>query len=76
MFLVLLGFIWNRYSLSVNWYSSIVVWFSDWTLRNSDFDSRALAWSEEPKSFLENEKRRLSLYKALHPTFITEASTG
>jgi hypothetical protein len=49
---------------------------SDWTLRNSDFDSRASAWAEEPKSFLENEKRRLSLYKASHPTFITEASTG
>ena len=49
---------------------------SDWTLRNSDFDSRASAWSEEPKSYLENEKRRLSLYKASHPTFITEASTG
>ena len=49
---------------------------SDWTLRNSDFDSRASAWSEEPKSFLENEKRRLSSYKALHPSFITEAGAG
>jgi len=49
---------------------------SDWTLRNSDFDSRASAWSKEPKSFLENEKIRLNLYKASHPTFITEAGTG
>ena len=40
------------------------------------FDSRASAWSKEPKSFLENEKIRLNLYKASHPTFITEAGTG
>jgi hypothetical protein len=49
---------------------------SDWALSHSGLDSRTSVWSEEPKLFLENEKRRLSLYKALHPNFITEAGAG
>ncbi|BCU64919.1 hypothetical protein [Acinetobacter bouvetii] len=49
---------------------------SDWALSHSGLDSRKSVWSEEPKLFLENEKRRLSSYKALHPSFITEAGVG
>ena len=49
---------------------------SDWALRNSGIGSRTSIWSEEPKSFLENEKRRLSLYRTSHPAFITEVGIG
>lgn len=46
---------------------------SDWALRHSGLDSGKPTWSEEPKLFLENEKRKLILYKASHLDFITEA---
>jgi len=49
---------------------------SDWALSHSGLDSRKSIWSEEPKSFLDSEKRRLSVYRASHPDFITEASIG
>lgn len=49
---------------------------SDWALNHSGLDSRKSVWSEEPKSFLEDEKNRLGLYKASHPLFITEAGIG
>lgn len=49
---------------------------SDWALSHSGLDSRKSIWSEEPKSFLDSEKTRLSIYRALHPAFITEASIG
>lgn len=45
---------------------------SDWFLRNSDFDTRKPTWAEESKIFLENEKRLLNSYRALHPLFKTE----
>ena len=48
---------------------------SEWALNHSGLDSRKLAWSEEPKSFLESEKIRLSRYKALHPNFVTKSGT-
>ncbi|MNE13491.1 hypothetical protein D3C80_1063280 [compost metagenome] len=47
---------------------------SDWTLRNSDFGSDKVAWIEEPKSYLENEIKKLVLYKSSHPLFITESA--
>jgi len=46
---------------------------SDWTLKNSDFASDKVTWIEEPKSYLENEKKKLVLYKSSHPLFITES---
>ncbi|GAA5184480.1 hypothetical protein GCM10023345_15200 [Acinetobacter kookii] len=49
---------------------------SDWVLGNSDFDSRVSTWLEEPTAFLEDERRRLSLYRASHPLFKTESSIG
>ena len=45
---------------------------SDWALRHSGLDSGKPTWSEESKLFVENEKRKLALYKASHPDFITE----
>ena len=48
---------------------------SDWTLRNSDFGSDKAAWIEEPKSYLENEIKKLVLFKSSHPLFITESAT-
>ena len=45
---------------------------SDWALRHSGLDSGKPTWSEESKFFVENEKRKLALYKASHPEFITE----
>ena len=49
---------------------------SNWAVGLSGLDSRKSIWSEEPKLFLEGEKRRLSLYRASHPAFITEAILG
>ena len=49
---------------------------SDWVLRNSDLDTRVSTWLEEPTAFLEDEKRRLSLYRASHHLFKTEPSMG
>jgi hypothetical protein len=49
---------------------------SDWTLGNSDFDSRASTWLEEPKAFLEYERRKLSLYRASCQLFKTETCIG
>ncbi|WP_216936221.1 MULTISPECIES: hypothetical protein [unclassified Acinetobacter] len=49
---------------------------SDWRLRNSDFDSRASTWLEEPTAFLEDERRRLKLYQASHLLFKTEPMMG
>lgn len=49
---------------------------SDWFLRNSDFDTRKPNWLEENKLFLETEKRLLSEYRALHPSFKTEANVN
>ena len=46
---------------------------SDWTLKNSDFASDKVTWIEEPKSYLESEKKKLVLYKSSHPLFITES---
>ncbi|MHA3051350.1 hypothetical protein [Acinetobacter sp. ANC 4640] len=46
---------------------------SDWAQDHSGLDSRTSNWSEEPKLFLESEKRRLSLYKSSYPVFITES---
>ena len=45
---------------------------SDWASKNSGLDSGKPTWSEEPKLFLENEKIKLSLYRASHLDFITE----
>lgn len=49
---------------------------SDWALSHSGLDSRKSTWAEEPKSFLESEKTRLSTYRNLHPTFKTEPHAG
>ncbi len=49
---------------------------SDWALIHSGLDSGKKTWMEEPKSFLETEKRKLSLYKASHPNFITKSNTN
>ena len=46
---------------------------SDWALKNSDFASDKVTWIEEPKSYLESEKKNLVLYKSSHPLFITES---
>ena len=46
---------------------------SDWALKNSDFASDKVTWIEEPKSYLESEKKKLVLYKSSHPLFITES---
>ena len=45
---------------------------SDWALRHSGLDSGKSTWSEESKLFVDNEKRKLALYKASHPDFITK----
>lgn len=45
---------------------------SDWALKHSGLDAGKPTWSEEPKIFLENEKRKLGLYKAAHLDFSTE----
>ena len=45
---------------------------SDWASSNSGLDFRKSIWSEEPKSFLDSEKTRLSTFEP----FITEASIG
>lgn len=45
---------------------------SDWALSHSGLDSRMPKWSEEPKTFLESEKKKLEKYKRSHPEFITE----
>lgn len=47
---------------------------SDWALKHLGLDSGKPTWSEESKLFLENERIKLSLYKASHPEFITEMS--
>lgn len=47
---------------------------SDWTLNNSAFGSRKSEWEEEPRPFLENERKRLILYKCAHPLFQTESA--
>ena len=49
---------------------------SDWALSHSGLDSSKSIWSEEPKVLLENERRRLELYKASHPSFTTESGIG
>lgn len=49
---------------------------SDWALENSDFDTRKSIWAKESEIFLENEKRLLNSYRALHPLFITEPNTN
>lgn len=46
---------------------------SEWALMHSGLDSGKSTWSEEPKIFLEIEKRKLIIYKSAHPEFITEA---
>ncbi|MCH4243738.1 MULTISPECIES: hypothetical protein [Acinetobacter] len=53
--------------------SFIYGFVSDWALSHSGLDSGKPTWSEEPKLFLETEKRRLSLYRASHPDFITQS---
>ncbi|MGR2922981.1 hypothetical protein [Acinetobacter sp. 1125_18A] len=49
---------------------------SEWALIHSGLDSGKSTWSDEPKLFLEIEKRRLILYKATHPDFKTEPFIG
>lgn len=49
---------------------------SEWVMMHSGLDSGKATWSEEPKLFLEIEKRRLILYKASHPDFKTEPFIG
>lgn len=46
---------------------------SSWALSNSDFDSGKVTWKEEPEGYLENEIKKLAIYKANHPLFITES---
>ena len=46
---------------------------SSWALSNSDFDCRKETWKEEPTDYLENEIKKLAIYKANHPLFITES---
>lgn len=46
---------------------------SCWALSNSDFDSGKVTWKEEPQGYLENEIKKLAIYKANHPLFITES---
>ncbi|MFN0297459.1 hypothetical protein ACKVE0_07955 [Acinetobacter albensis] len=46
---------------------------SDWALNNSDFGSDKVTWLEEPKSYLDNEIKKLGLYRSSHPEFITES---
>ncbi len=48
---------------------------SDWALTHSGLDSGGKKWMDEPKAYLETEKRKLSLYKASHPDFITKPNT-
>ena len=43
-------------------------------LRNSNLDTRKSTWNEEKKSFIENEKRLLKIYKDAHPSFKTEVN--
>ena len=46
---------------------------SDWSLDHLGLDAGKASWSEESKLTLENEKRKLSLYKSSHLDFETEA---
>ena len=46
---------------------------SSWALTNSDFDSGKAMWKEEPADYLENEIKKLAIYKANHPLFVTES---
>ena len=45
---------------------------SSWALSNSDLDSGKETWKDEPADYLENEIKKLAIYKANHPLFITE----
>lgn len=45
---------------------------SDWSLRHARLDSGKSSWTEEPKLILENEKRKLILYRVSHLEFKTE----
>ncbi|MCU4492270.1 hypothetical protein KTI63_07260 [Acinetobacter guillouiae] len=49
---------------------------SEWALMHSGLDTGKSTWSDEPKLFLEIEKRRLILYRAKHPYFKTEPFIG
>lgn len=42
---------------------------TEWFLKNFNLDTRKQTWSEENKSFVENEKRLLKIYKDRHPLF-------
>ena len=47
-------------------------YISDWSLRYAALDSGKASWANESKLTLENEKRKLILYRASHSDFITE----
>lgn len=47
---------------------------SDWGLKHSGLNTRKAIWSDEPKSFLESEKKRLIKYKLSHPEFVAECN--